>query len=102
MEYKFESKRDLLYFKNYFALFKAIETVGGSGERVINSEFQKVLAILTNNGIELNPKIQEKVETSDRQPTSAMICSMQTKVERDKTVDDICDAIIEKYLNLKT
>ena len=35
MSYIFESKRDLLYFRNYIALKNAIEQVGGSGDFVI-------------------------------------------------------------------
>jgi hypothetical protein len=55
MSYIFESKRDLLYFKNYVALSKAIEQAGGRSDLVIK-ECENMLDNLARNNIELNPK----------------------------------------------
>ena len=56
MSYIFESKRDLLYFKNYVALRAAIDAAGGGGEYVIKEDGEKLLNQLARNNIELNPR----------------------------------------------
>lgn len=37
MSYKFESKRDELYFKNYNALREAIEHANGNGDKILKT-----------------------------------------------------------------
>ena len=57
MSYIFESKRDLLYFKNYVALRAAIDSAGGNGEYVIKEDGEELLNQLARNNIELNPRV---------------------------------------------
>jgi len=57
MNYKFESKRDELFFKNYHNLRRAIEKVGGNGDQVILMLAEDLLDTLARNGIELNPTV---------------------------------------------
>jgi hypothetical protein len=52
MSYIFESKRDLLYFKNYLSLQKAIEDAGGDGDKLI-AKHEELLATLARNEISL-------------------------------------------------
>jgi hypothetical protein len=54
MSYVFESKRDMLYHKNYLTLSKTIEEAGGNGEFVIKEAGEKLLDVLARNQIELN------------------------------------------------
>ena len=57
MSYIFESKRDLLYFKNYVGLRAAIDAAGGDGEYVIKEDGEELLNQLARNNIELNPRL---------------------------------------------
>lgn len=52
MSYMFESKRDLVYFKNYLSLQKAIEDAGGDGNELI-IQHEELLDILARNEISL-------------------------------------------------
>ena len=54
--YVFESKRDLLYHKNYLALNEALERAGGNGPFVINKCASELLDTLARNNIELSAK----------------------------------------------
>ena len=65
MSYIFESKRDLLYFRNYIALKNAIEQVGGSGDFVIKKCGEELLDTLTRNGIEMNFKCPEVIAVDE-------------------------------------
>ena len=56
MSYIFESKRDLLYFKNYVALRAAIDAAGGNGAFTIKETGEGLLSHLARNNIELNPR----------------------------------------------
>lgn len=56
MSYIFESKRDLLYFKNYVALKAAIDAAGGDGEYLIKEDGEELLSHLASNNIELSPR----------------------------------------------
>lgn len=56
MSYVFESKRDLLYHKNYLALCEALEQAKGNGPFIIDKYAGELLDILARNNIELNPK----------------------------------------------
>lgn len=71
MSYIFESKRDLLYFKNYVALRASIDAAGGDGEYVIKEDGEELLNKLARNNIELNPRVvtiaeEELSELRDR------------------------------------
>jgi len=66
--YVFESKRDLLYHKNYLALMKAINHAGGNGEFVIDKCASELLDTLARNNIELSAKyldVPEKLRIND-------------------------------------
>lgn len=54
--YVFESKQDLLYFKNREALRKAVEQAGGDGDRFFTIQVEELLDSLTRNSIELEAK----------------------------------------------
>jgi hypothetical protein len=56
MNYVFESKRDLVYHKNYLALSEALEQAKGNGPSIIDKCAGELLDILARNNIELNPK----------------------------------------------
>jgi len=62
MSYKFESKRDELYFRNYHGLRKAIEAVNGNGDLVISKIAEELLTTLANNGILLNPVVLDRLQ----------------------------------------
>lgn len=67
MNYKFESKRDQVYFTNYTSLKKAIEDAAGDGDRLI-ADYEGLLDILARNEIMLNPQYTGKrgaVDTAD-------------------------------------
>jgi hypothetical protein len=55
MTYKFESKRDEIYFKNHLALKLAIESAGGDGDKFMENIADELLNTLARNNIELNP-----------------------------------------------
>lgn len=55
MSYIFESKRDLLYFKNYLALKKAVEDAAGDGDKLL-AKHEEFLDTLARNEISLNPE----------------------------------------------
>ena len=62
MSYIFESKRDLLYFKNYIALKQVLEQAGGDGQLIIKKLAEDLLGELARNRIELNPRYLEANE----------------------------------------
>jgi len=62
MSYKFESKRDELYFRNYHGLRKAIEAVNGCGDLVIEKTAVALLETLAYNGILLNPVVLDRLQ----------------------------------------
>jgi hypothetical protein len=66
MSYKFESKRDELYFRNYHGLRKAIEAVNGNGDLVINKLAEELLTTLANNGILLNPVVLDRLQDNNQ------------------------------------
>jgi hypothetical protein len=67
MVYKFESKRDKIYFDNYLELQRAIEDAGGNFEIVIK-EHSAFLDILARNSIELKAKYTLPLNERSRNP----------------------------------
>ena len=54
--YKFESKRDHIYFNNREALRLALEAAGGNADFVIPKIAEELLDTLARNSIELTAK----------------------------------------------
>jgi len=54
-KYKFQSKSDEIYFKNYLDLVDAIEKAGGNGRFVIDEIGDELLDALARNSIVINP-----------------------------------------------
>jgi hypothetical protein len=63
--YIWESKRDLLYFKNRETLRKAIEEAKGNGEFVISKMAEELLDTLAKNNIALEAKYVKDTQQHD-------------------------------------
>jgi hypothetical protein len=63
--YIWESKRDLLYFKNRETLRKAIEEAKGNGEFVISKMAEELLDTLAKNSIALEAKYVKDTQQHD-------------------------------------
>ncbi len=64
MIYKFESKRDELYLKNYLSLNKAITHAGGNGEMIISKMAEDLLDTLARNNIQISAEYIEELKDS--------------------------------------
>ena len=63
--YIWESKRDLLYFKNRETLRKAIEEAEGNGEFVISKMAEELLGTLAKNNIKLEARYVKDTQQHD-------------------------------------